>query len=176
MIWRRVWNRELNYIIFTTKYVFKCFKHLFSRTKKLFKYTEEKSQHLIYTFCRAGVEEFPLLQQGLDIIKHNEISKKKKKKSCFVSLTMLAWYLLLAGQGFNSPTLIFSSTFFFIFILFANPPSPIVPAMWRECSFLDSHSARRRTALQLPAKTPYLCLAACRQDGGLRVRWEGWRG
>lgn len=97
-----------------------------------------------------------------------------------VSQTMLAWYLPLAEKALIVPHSCFSSTFFFsIFIPIASPPCPIVPATWHEHSFLDSHSARRRTALQLPAKTPYLCLAACRQDGVVRLRWgcgEGWRG
>lgn len=87
------------------------------------------------------------------------------------------------SAGFDSRTLIpsffslfyiFFTLFFFIFIPIASPPCPIVPATWHEHSFLDSHSARRRTALQLNAKTPYLCLAACRQDGAVRVR-VGWR-
>ena len=102
-----------------------------------------------------------------------------------VSQTVLAWYLLLAAQALIVTHSFFfffffpSSSFFFFFFIFipiASPPCPIVPATWHEHSFLDSHSARRRTALQLNAKTPYLCLAACRQDGAVRLRVRvGWR-
>lgn len=54
----------------------------------------------------------------------------------------------------------------------ASPPWSIVPVTWHEHSFLDSHSARQRIALKLPAKTPYLCPAAFKQDGGVRVTVE----
>lgn len=72
--------------------------------------------------------------------------------------------------------------YIYIFLSFSSQLLPLPVLLFQrhgaKHGFLDSHSARRRTALQLPAKTPYLCLAACRQDGGVRagVGWGGGKG
>lgn len=99
------------------------------------------------------------------------ILKKKILALSYVLYASLVYFW--QSKSLIVPQSFFSPAFFFIFIPISSPPCPIVPATWHEPSFLDSHSARRRTALQLPAKTPYLCLAACRQDGGVGVRWGG---
>lgn len=56
----------------------------------------------------------------------------------------------------------------FLPLYFSFSPCPIVPLMWHDGGFLDSHSTQQRTALALAAKTPYLRLAACRQDAAAR--------
>lgn len=138
---------------------------------------------------KEGKLKLYIVEQRLKISLHNSRFFKNRhlkqwNQTRCVALSCVSNYAGLIStsgrEGFDSPTLVFLIYIFFsIFIPIASPPCPIVPATWHEHSFLDSHSARRRTALQLPAKTPYLCLAACRQDGVVRLRWgcrEGWRG
>lgn len=68
----------------------------------------------------------------------------------------------------------------FLPLYFSFSPCPIVPPMWHDGGFLDSHSTQQRTALAPAAKTPYLRLAACWQDAGwgaaevkgYRMRWD----
>lgn len=62
----------------------------------------------------------------------------------------------------------------FLPLYFSFSPCPIVPLMWHDGGFLDSHSTQQRTALTLAAKTPYLRLAACWQDAAVR-RCRGQR-
>lgn len=118
---------------------------------------------------------FNILELRIDVMKLHK-SEIREENCCFELCLKPCWLGVYFWQSkaLIVPYSFFSSTFFFFFFIFipiASPPRPIVPATWHEHSFLDSHSARRRTALQLPAKTPYLRLAACRQDGG--VRWGG---
>lgn len=56
----------------------------------------------------------------------------------------------------------------FLPLYFSFSPCPIVPLMWHDGGFLDSHSTQQRTALAPAAKTPYLRLAACWQDAAVR--------
>lgn len=80
---------------------------------------------------------------------------------------------LESSESSDSRTTLLTSLFCsFLSVFFFTPaclplPVPLFQRRGSAHGFLDSHSARRRTALQLPAKTPYLWLAACRQDGVL---------
>lgn len=101
-----------------------------------------------------------------------------KYKNLHFELAQLAT-LLRPGKAAMVPHLFFLSAIFFSFFFIPNViplPCPIVPATQCEHRFLDSHSVRRRTAFQLLAKTPYLCLAACRQERAVSVREGGWLG
>lgn len=76
----------------------------------------------------------------------------------------------------DQPTVIF--LLLCLTLLQTPPPAPPVhcSSAVLKCSFLDSLSESWRTTLQLTAKTPYLCLAATGQDGGVRVKATGCEG
>lgn len=96
-----------------------------------------------------------------------------KYKNLHFELAQLAT-LLRPGKAAMVPHLFFLSAIFFL--SFLSQMLSLCPVLLFQRHSVDSHSVRRRTAFQLLAKTPYLCLAACRQERAVSVREGGWLG